>query len=38
MLIFASIVAGLAAFELLAYRFGADTRPGFDERRERAGR
>jgi hypothetical protein len=29
-----SILAGFALFEVLAYRFGADSRPGFDERPE----
>jgi hypothetical protein len=36
MLIFASILAGFALFEVLAYRYGAESRPGFDERPERA--
>lgn len=35
MLLFSSILAGFALFELLAYRHGADSRPGFDERPER---
>jgi hypothetical protein len=29
------ILTGFALFEVLAYRFGADSRPGFDERPER---
>ena len=32
MLTFASILAGFAAFEVLALRRGAESRPGFDER------
>lgn len=35
MLTFASVIAGLAVFEVLAFRHGAETRPGFDERPER---
>ena len=35
MLTFSSILAGFALFEVLAYRHGADSRPGFDERLER---
>jgi hypothetical protein len=35
MLTFSSILAGFALFEVLAYRHGADSRPGFDERPER---
>jgi hypothetical protein len=35
MLTFTSILAGFAIFEVLAYRHGADTRAGFDERPER---
>ena len=35
MFTFATILAGFAAFEVLAYRYGAETRPGFDERPER---
>jgi len=31
----ASILAGFALFEVLAYRYGAESRPGFDERPER---
>jgi hypothetical protein len=38
MLIFTSLLAGLALFELLAYRYGAESRPGFDERPERGPR
>lgn len=34
MLITASILAGFALFEVLAYSHGAETRPGFDERPE----
>lgn len=30
-----SLLAGFALFELLAYRHGAESRPGFDERLER---
>ena len=29
------LLAGFAAFEVLAYRHGAESRPGFDERLER---
>jgi hypothetical protein len=36
MITFASILAGLAAFEVLALRHGAESRPGFDERPPRA--
>lgn len=35
MLILASILTGFALFEALAYRYGAESRPGFDERPER---
>jgi hypothetical protein len=35
MLTFSSILAGFVLFEVLAYRHGADSRPGFDERPER---
>jgi hypothetical protein len=35
MITFAAILTGFVAFEVLAYRHGADTRPGFDERPER---
>ena len=38
MLTFSSILAGFALFEVLAYRHGADSRPGFDERPERGPR
>jgi hypothetical protein len=31
-----SILTGFALFEVLAYRYGAESRPGFDERPERA--
>jgi hypothetical protein len=31
----ATVVGAVAVFELLAYRFGADSRPVFDERPER---
>ncbi len=34
MLILSTLLAGFALFEVLAYRHGADTRPGFDERPE----
>jgi hypothetical protein len=34
MLLLASAIAAFGLFELLAYRYGAETRPGFDERRE----
>jgi hypothetical protein len=34
MLILATLTA-FGLFEVLAYRYGADSRPGFDERRER---
>ena len=27
-----SLLAGFALFEVLAYRYGAESRPGFDER------
>jgi hypothetical protein len=37
-LLLASAIAAFALFELLAYRYGADTRPGFDERPERGPR
>ena len=30
-----SILAGFALLEVLAYRYGAESRPGFDERPER---
>lgn len=35
MLLFASALTAFGLFEVLAYRYGADTRPGFDERPER---
>lgn len=35
MIIFASVLAGFTLFEVLAYRHGAESRPGFDERPER---
>ena len=35
MLTFASLLAGLALFEVLALRHGAESRRGFDERPER---
>ena len=38
MLLFASAIAALGLFEVLAYRYGVDTRPGFDERPERGPR
>jgi hypothetical protein len=31
-----SILAGFTLFEVLAFRHGAESRPGFDERPERA--
>ena len=36
MITFTAILAGFALFEVLAFRHGAETRPGFDERPERA--
>ncbi len=33
-----SIISGFAIFEMLALRFGVDTRPGFDEQPERGPR
>ena len=36
MLIAATILAGFTLFEVLAFRHGAESRPGFDERPERA--
>ena len=36
MLTVAAILAGFALFEVLAFTQGAETRPGFDERPERA--
>lgn len=38
MIILASILVGFAAFEVLALTHGAESRPGFDERPERAPR
>ena len=35
MLILGLIFAGFAIFEVLAYRYGAESRPGFVERPER---
>jgi hypothetical protein len=35
MLVFASLIAGFGIFEALAYRYGAESRPFFDERPER---
>lgn len=35
MLIFASTLAAFGIFEVLALRYGADSRPFFDERPER---
>jgi hypothetical protein len=35
MLTFISILAGFALFEALAFRYGAESRRGFDERPER---
>jgi hypothetical protein len=35
MLTFTIILAAFALFEVLAYRHGAESRPGFDERPER---
>ena len=32
MLTLISVISGLAAFEVLALRYGADSRRGFDER------
>jgi hypothetical protein len=34
LILISSIVAGTAAFGLAAVRFGTDSRPGFDERRD----
>jgi hypothetical protein len=36
MLLFTSLLAAFGLFEVLAYRHGAESRPGFDERPERA--
>jgi hypothetical protein len=38
MIIATSLLAGFALFEVLAYRHGAESRPGFDERPQRAAR
>jgi len=38
MLLLTSLLAGFALFEVLAYRHGAESRPGFDERPVRAAR
>jgi hypothetical protein len=38
MFILAFILAGFAAFEVLALTHGAESRPGFDERPERGSR
>ena len=35
MLTLSAILAGFALFEVLAYRYGAESRPGFVERPER---
>jgi hypothetical protein len=35
MLLFVSAIIAFGLFEMLAYRYGIDTRPGFDERPER---
>lgn len=34
MILIASTIAAFGVFEALAYRYGADSRPGFDERPE----
>ena len=34
MVIFTSLLAAFGLFEVLAYRYGAESRPGFDERPE----
>jgi hypothetical protein len=36
MLLATSLIAAFGIFEVLAFRHGADSRPGFDERPERA--
>lgn len=33
LLLFSALTAGFVAFDALAIRFGAESRPGFDERR-----
>jgi hypothetical protein len=38
MIIATTLLAGFALFEVLAYRHGAESRPGFDERPQRAPR
>jgi len=38
MLLFTSLLSAFAIFEVLAYRYGAESRPGFDERPERGPR
>ena len=38
MITLAAIAAGFTVFEVLAYRYGAESRPGFDERPERGPR
>ena len=38
MLLLASAITAFGLFEALAYRYGADSRPGFDERLERGPR
>ena len=38
MLLFASVIAAIGIFEVLALRYGADSRPVFDERPIRARR
>jgi hypothetical protein len=38
MLILTSLITAFAVFEVLAYRHGADSRPGFDERLDRVPR
>ena len=38
MLLVASLITAFGAFEVLALRYGADSRPVFDERPERAPR
>ena len=35
MVLFASIIAAFGLFEVLVLRYGAESRPGFDERPER---
>ena len=38
MLLFASALASFGLFEVLSYRYGAESRPVFDERPERGHR